>query len=297
MINGDRKSSRRSSELFAAAQQRFNQNGHRTNGRRNGQAAYLFTGMVLCASGHQPLAMYGRQRKGNTYLTCDYGRTYGKVAAEQIDGHGQWLSLREDALLPLVEQFFAERIFGPMRLDKLARQLRAHQKAPASRPTPGSASCATRSPTSTGASGCRSPRLNRGIEPDLVGQRIAELREAKDAAEIELRGLTPAAADSGPDEDPAALLARIPSLAHALRQAPPEIKRQVFDAFGLKVTYDKTARHIEIRATITEAIGQALHNAEDLPEEVSNVAHKDIAGARFVPRSDSRIVQRYRAAA
>lgn len=32
-------------------------------------------------------------------------------------------------LLPLVEKFFAERIFGPMRLDKLARQLRAHQKA------------------------------------------------------------------------------------------------------------------------------------------------------------------------
>jgi hypothetical protein len=40
------------------------------------------------------------------------------VAAEQIDDHGQWLSLREDALLPLIEQFFAERIFGPMRLDK-----------------------------------------------------------------------------------------------------------------------------------------------------------------------------------
>ena len=61
-------------------------------------------------------------------MTCDYGRTYGREAAEQIDGHGQWLSIREDELLPIVEQFFAERIFGPMRLDKLARQLRAHEK-------------------------------------------------------------------------------------------------------------------------------------------------------------------------
>ncbi len=111
---------------------------------------------------------------------------------------------------------------------------------------------------------------NRGIEPDLVGRRVAELREAKDAAEIELRGLTPAALDSGPDEDPAALLARIPNLAHALRQAPPEIKRQVFDAFDLQVTYDKPARRIEISATITEIA--ALQNAEDLPEEVSSVA-------------------------
>ena len=45
-------------------------------------------------------------------------------------------------------------------------------------------------------------------------------------------------------------------------------KRQVFDALGLHVTYNKTARRIEISATIAEA----LHNAEDLPEEVSSVA-------------------------
>ena len=79
------------------------------------------------------------------------------------------------------------------------------------------------------------------------------------------------------------LLARIPNLADALRQAPPEIKRQVFDAFGLQVTYDKPARRIEISATITEAIAEALHNAEDLPEEVSSVAQRDIAGAGFEP--------------
>jgi len=61
-------------------------------------------------------------------VTCDYGRTYGKVAADLIEGHGQWLSVREDVLLPLVERFFAERVFGPMRLEKLAHQLRAHEK-------------------------------------------------------------------------------------------------------------------------------------------------------------------------
>ena len=138
-------------------------------------------------------------------------------------------------------------------------------------------------PCHVAPTGLQITALERGIEPDLIGQRIAELREAKDAAEIELRSLTPAAIDSGPDEDPAALLARIPNLAHALQQAPPEIKRQVFDAFGLQITYDKTARRSEISATITEAIAEALHNAEDLPEEVSSVAHRDIAGAGFEP--------------
>jgi len=51
---------------------------------------------------------------------------------------------------------------------------------------------------------------------------------------------------------------------------------------------------IEISATITDAAAQTVENAKDLPEEVSSVAHRDIAGARFVPRSDAQIVQSYR---
>jgi len=39
----------------------------------------------------------------------------------------------------------------------------------------------------------------------------------------------------------------------------------------------------EISATITETVAKALQNAEDLPEEVSSVAPRDIAGAGFEP--------------
>ncbi len=46
---------------------------------------------------------------------------------------------------------------------------------------------------------------------------------------------------------------------------------------------DKLNRRIEISATITEAIADALENARDLPEEVSSVAQRDIAGAGFEP--------------
>jgi hypothetical protein len=80
-----------------------------------------------------------------------------------------------------------------------------------------------------------------------------------------------------------ALLARLPDLGKALRDAPPAIKHQVFDAFGLQVVYDKLNRRIEISATITEAIAAALENAKDLPEEVSSVTQRDIAGAGFEP--------------
>ena len=86
-----------SDELFELAQLRFAERSRRTNGRRNGHAPYLLSGMIRCSSGHQPLAMSGRTRKDHVYMACDYGRSYGREAAEQIPGHGQWLYLREDA--------------------------------------------------------------------------------------------------------------------------------------------------------------------------------------------------------
>ena len=39
----------------------------------------------------------------------------------------------------------------------------------------------------------------------------------------------------------------------------------------------------KVSATITEAIADALENAKDLPQEVSSVAQRDIAGAGFEP--------------
>jgi site-specific DNA recombinase len=270
-----------SDALFAKAQDRFKQRP-RSSGRR-GSKTYLLTGMVRCASGHQPLAMYGRTRKGHTYMTCDYGRSYGKVAADQIEGHGQWLSVREDALLPLVERFFCERIFGPMRLDKLARQLRTHQKAATK------AAYGTQKRLRDDVAdlderiGKQIEALEQGIEPQLVSKRIEKLRRAKEAAEIELRALSPPSADSEPSEDAPALLARLPDLGDALRNAPKQLKRQVFEAFCLEISYDKLNRRIEISATITEAIADALENARDLPQEVSSVAQRDIAGAGFEP--------------
>jgi site-specific DNA recombinase len=270
-----------SDELFAQAQERFRQRP-RSNGRA-GSKTYLFTGMVRCASGHQPLAMYGRTRKEHVYMTCDYGRSYGKVAADQIEGHGQWLSIREDALLPLIERFFCERIFGPMRLDKLARQLRAHQKAAAKTADGKLKRLREEVADLDHRIGKQIDALEQGVEPQLVSKRIEKLRRAKEAAEIELRALSPASADPAASEDPSALLARLPDLGDALRHAPKELKRQVFEAFSLQISYDKLGRRIEISATITEAIAEALENARDLPEEVSSVAQRDIAGAGFEP--------------
>jgi len=116
-----------------------------------------------------------------------------------------------------------------------------------------------------------------------VRKCIEKLRVDKEKAEIELRGLDPASTGSGPAEDLPGLLVRIPDLPQALHDAPPELKGHMLEAFGVRIAYDKVERRIEISATISEAVAKALEKAEDLPEEVSSVARRDIAGAGFEP--------------
>jgi len=184
-----------------------------------------------------------------------------------------------------------------MRLEKLERQLRAHAKR-----TRSEGGIATRHLRDQVADldrriGAQIEALEQGVEPVLVSKRIEKLRADKEKAETEIRGLSPSPTDSEPAEELPALLGRIPDLSQALRDAPPELKRQVFEAFGVKIAYDKIEHRIEISATITEAVAQALQKAEDLPKEVLSVARRDIAGAGFVPRSDARVMQQYQLAA
>ena len=73
----------------------------------------MFAGLIYCVSGHQPLAMQGKTRKGHVYHACGYSNSYGDTAATEIHAGQKWVSLREDTLLPLVEQFFKEHIWGP----------------------------------------------------------------------------------------------------------------------------------------------------------------------------------------
>jgi site-specific DNA recombinase len=247
-------------ETFAAAQRRFAERSRRTQGRANGQSGYLFTGMIRCCTGHQPLAMYGRQRKGISYMTCDYGRTYGREAADQIDGHGQWLSIREDQLLPVVETFFADRVFGPMRLDKLARELRAHERTTTKETLAAHRHLREQIADFDRRIALQITALEDGLEPDLVKQRIAELRAAKEKAEVELRAIVPSEPNHQPAEDLDAILQRIPDLTQLLRKAPRDTKRQLFDAFGIQIAYDKATNQFQISAIITEAIAEALQS-------------------------------------
>ena len=124
--------------------------------------------------------------------------------------------------------------------------------------------------------------LEDGIEPELVTARITELRADKQAAEDALAELDP---DETETEN--ALLQErlgcIPDLSQSLREAPPEVKRQTFDAFDLRIEFDKARRRIEISATIAEGVADAFENTKALQTEGFQVTVNEIAGAGFEP--------------
>jgi hypothetical protein len=61
-----------------------------------------------------------------------------------------------------------------------------------------------------------------------------------------------------------------------LRTASPQIKRQVFASFDLQLAYDKAEGRVEIKATISETVAEALENAKTLLAEGSSVVVTDI---------------------
>ncbi len=270
-----------SDDAYRRSQERFRTRPHPQASKMNGRS-YLFAGMIHCATGHQPLSMQGKARKGHHYYACSYGASYGDTAATQVHANQKWIYLREDALLPLVEQFFAQRIFGPLRLEKLARQLKAHARDQKR----GGKLLATRLRQQIADTDrkikIQVQALEDGIEPDIVTARIAELRDHKHAAQDALTELDPTDIEAE-DEHLHQRLQQIPDLSQALHDAPPEIKRQTFDAFGLRIEFDKAARSIHISATISQAVADAYENTKALQTDGFQVTISDIAGAGFEP--------------
>lgn len=245
--------------LFDAAQARFTAKSRRPP--RKGQRTYLLSGFAKCASGHEPLAMFGTNTLGYIYMRCDYGRQYGRQEAAAIPGHGQWCSVREDTLLPLVLDFFEQRVFGASRMDLLAKQL---DTQPSPNPDRETRTRLTRQIADTDAAIAAQVRgLEAGVDPQAVQARIEELKASRETHQAALSALAPEVRT-----DHAKLaenLAALPNLSDALRDAEPDTQRSVFNAFALRVEYDRVHSNVRISATVDEAVATALGGVTELP--------------------------------
>ncbi len=85
------------------------------------------------------------------------------------------------------------------------------------------------------------------------------------------------------DEELERRLAAIPDLSESLRKASTQIKRQVYEAFDLRIHFDKREGRIEISATVSEEVAKAFEDSEAVFGEGSGVTLTNIAGAGFEP--------------
>jgi predicted nuclease with TOPRIM domain len=169
-----------------------------------------------------------------------------------------------------------------MRLDKLAKQLRAHEREQRRDGKLAGPRIRQQIDELDRKIKAQVVALERGIEPELVSERIAELRGEKSALEDALSELG-AEHMEDENEELETQLDRLPDLNTALRDAPTEIKRQVFESFELQIAYDKVEGRVELTATVSEAVADAFENAKALQPEGSAVVATNIAGVGFEP--------------
>jgi site-specific DNA recombinase len=216
--------------------------------------------MVRCATGHPSLSAYGVIVKDHTYYRCTYRESYGKVAAQAIAGHGATCNVSEDALLPAVERFFAERLFGPMRLDLLREQLDLRERTSHTEAQQTAARLQAQIAEADRTIAMQVRALEQGIEPDVVRARIEELKVEKAAAQASLPklGLAPERTD------PVAVLEQVPDLSERLREADDATKRALFDALDFRVVFDKARDRLSISASLARAVAPMLRTLESL---------------------------------
>ena len=254
---------------------RASSEGSRRRSRQ--RRAYLLRGIVHCATGHNPLRMHGKERKGITYYACSYRISYGDKAAEAL-GHGKWQYVREDILLDLIDNFFAHNIFGPDRVANfqaqhadLARDVHAASHDSNDRLRRQLDDIDQRIALQLRA-------IEAGVDPDLVRDRIAALKTERSETDAHLAALAIEKSENGSvDLDNACkILDSLPDLGSALAAADHETRRSVFDAFRLSIALDRNAGQIRVKALVSSAFTK-VHDLEQL---VTNGA---IAGAGFEP--------------
>ncbi len=271
-------------QQFEQVQAEMGKRSRNEGSRRRGKQKrfYLLRGFVQCATGHNPLSMHGRSRKGNTYYACCYRISYGDKAAEAL-GHGKWQYVREDTLLEAIDDFFATRIFGPERI----ACFRAQHKALATELQTDDGSERRHLESEIADINQRIERqltaIENGVDPTMVGERIRKLKEERKQAEA-------AIAETEPDlhdQDSVALsleqacetLDSLPDLREALAKADPKTRRAVYEAFRLSVEIDRNAGQIRMKALVSSA----FRNVRDLNDLTGPIANGAIAGAGFEP--------------
>jgi len=189
------------------------------------------------------------------YYRCPHDPANPRHHAAHPD-HGP-VSLREDALLEALSQFFDQYVFGPDRAALLATQLPATATAHAEQQARQQAHLTTELARIDAAERGLITELEAPADPAdpatvayraRIRARYAELYAERTRTETALAALH-AATPAGTDP---ALLDQLPTIARALADAPDKTKAALIAAFNINALYNREDHQVTIRASLTQ---------------------------------------------
>jgi site-specific DNA recombinase len=199
----------------------------------------------------------------STYYTCHHDPANPRHVAPE--GHPRTISVREDHLLDVIRQFFAERVFGPDRAALLAKDLPASAADDQARRDRQAAALNKRLRQIDAAENAHAREIEALADLDprapavtalrsRVLARFTELEDERAQINAQLAALTKTAPQAG---DPA-LLDALPHADAKLATAGPRIQQQLYQAFDLQALYNKNLHQVTIHVTITDSTPQAV---------------------------------------
>jgi site-specific DNA recombinase len=251
--------------------------------RPKAQRLYPLRGRVRCSMcGHR---MEGSHQRGINWYRCQYVYRRGSAAAELAD-HPKVHGIKEERLLDPILDFLSRRVFGADRLRLLRDELAAATASTWEEHDAEAKRLEAEREKIERSLRAQTLRLEEHDDPAhpvvaLATERIVELSTRKAAVADALDALrAKRPAGHHPDEI-VAMLDTVPDLRHALKTADDEELAEIFRAFDVTITYDKTGQRLDFAATITPELLPDLPNSSDRPEGRSQI--NDIAGAGFEP--------------
>jgi hypothetical protein len=159
------------------------------------------------------------------------------------NGHPKTVYVREDRMLPAIEQWFIENIFNTDKLVRLQDRFNS-ATGPDTERREREAASLERELTKLDLAETRyKEAIASGIDPGRVREWIRE--DAKKRADLQNRiaELRKPTNDYQGLED---ILAKIPDLSEQLLSASPELKRELFQAFSLQCVWDHGNKRLKV---------------------------------------------------
>ncbi|MGP3991924.1 hypothetical protein [Streptomyces sp. 3N207] len=239
--------------------------------------------------------MFGKYSKDRPYYACQPKRDH-HADASWYATHPKAIWISERIRLDAVHTFFEQRLFGPDRAQLLAAQLAQPAPEPA---TPTADIPALRAEEERLARGkCRLLEQLAGQaedddgDPEFAAEFRKGIRKQFDRLERQRRDILARITEAETATQPpkaanTALLDTLPQLRTRLRDLPPAIQREIFDAFQLQIRYDHRDRSAEIQVTIAAALTDRLNGIAESAAAATEPGGNQPFSAR--PRQDSNL--------